>query len=179
MDTFLITAFEPKFMSGIDEYIIAGNLLLMYFREKGIRYYRRPEDGGSFQLYYRLKNTGLSVQHCISVKGLRYMCQTRAAEIHPRTRDAYFRLQALTETMNSRIESGRFAVDDGPGQLRFCDGFRIAPEMETANAEMLYDQFDRLIYRPQYLMDVEFADELTEFRKKSMGEAAAGSGKRE
>ncbi len=160
MDNYLISYFDPNAKNRVVEYAYAKELLLMYFSSNKMNYYSISEDGGSFQLYYRLGKTLFSLQQCIYVKGFKYLCRTTVAEIKPKSQGAIARLQEVVEQMNNSIDIGKFVFDTIAFELQFYDEIRINPEEGVTSLNALYDYFDRLIFWPRFLLDVEYGDVL-------------------
>jgi len=160
MANYLISYFDPSIKNRMVEHACAKELMLMYFNKNNMNHYSNSEDGGSFQLYCRLRKTRLSLQQCIYVKGFKYLCRTTVAEIKPKSQEVITRLQGLVEQMNNSIDIGKFVFDTSAAELQFYDGIRIKPEAGATNLKLLYDHFDRLVSWPRFLIDVEYGDEL-------------------
>lgn len=162
MVNYLISYFDPNIKNRMVEHACAKELLLMYLSKNNMNHYSNSEDGGSFQLYCRLRKTRLSLQQCIYVKGFKYLCRTTVAEIKPKSQGAITRLQELVEQMNNSIDIGKFVFDIHEVALQFYDSIRINPEVGVTNLNSLYNYFDRLVFMPRFLIDVEYGEVLLE-----------------
>jgi len=162
MEKCLISYFDPNIKNRMVEYACAKELLVMYFNKNNMNYYSVSGDGGTFQLYCRLRKTSFTLQQSIYVKGFEYLCRTTVAEIKPKSQGAIIRLQELVEQMNNSIDIGKFVFDIHEAELQFYDSIRINPEVGVTNLNSLYNYFDRLVFMPRFLIDVEYGEVLLE-----------------
>lgn len=163
MDDYVVSYYNPRTSLTVMLYATAVELLLRYFSENDIgNYYCGPEEG-TFQLYYRLKNTGFSIQQCIFVDGGRYTCKTTVAEIHPQSPEETARLQAIIDSVNKKLDYGVLKYDEEKGNLQFWDRIILRSRSGAINLKNLFERFDRLIGYPHFVLDVEFADAFLDF----------------
>lgn len=141
----------------------AKNALVLFFQETDMPFYSNTEDGGHFQLYYRLNKTGLSIQQSIYIHEQSYVCRTTIAEIAVRHPWQAKIVYPLLIGINSETDCGRFNVDSGnSGCIRFWN--RFCPEKPFTEELPLYyfENFAELIGVSHFLIDEKYG---TDFRR--------------
>lgn len=142
--------------------------LLAYFQEVDLHPDSNKDDGGCFQLYFLLKQTGFHIQQCLFLDAASITCKTTIAEVGARNPKCEQELRALIAEINTEIEHGQFYLNvQGTGDVQFWD--RFSPEVPFGEESLLYyfENIERLIGYPQFLINRKYGTAFLRIRENT------------
>ena len=142
--------------------------LLAYFQEVDLHPDSNKNDGGCFQLYFLLKQTGFHIQQCLFLDEAGITCKTTIAEMGVRNPKHAQALRTLIAEINAEIEYGQFFLDaQDTGDVQFWD--RFSPEVPIGEETLFYyfENIERLIGYPQFLINREYGTAFLEIRENT------------
>ena len=140
--------------------------LASYFQEAEIHPNAVQGDGGHFQLYFRLKETELSIQQFLFIYGTDIICRTTIAVISMHNPWQAQALRPLIAEINSEIEYGQFNLDVyGTGDVQFWDCFSPEEPFKEETLFYYFEKIERLIGYPHFPIDREYGTEFLQIKE--------------
>ena len=137
-------------------YCSAEDLLLNYLNRRCINYY--SGDSNTVEMYFRLRATGIKIKQRISIAFQSYRCSTIIMEEPRDLTEEKAKLLSRIGAINTKLPQGNFVYDFGKNQLSFVDGFSLPVKRGVINTQNIFERFERLVFLPHYLLELEYAD---------------------